>query len=336
MTTKQEALEFLEKIEKKDKVGIITHDDLDGFASGVLLVDFLKKKGCNVKVEIFNYKDNANQIESSLKDCDKIIITDIAPFGVNALEKLCKNKPVLNIDHHPKDLEISSKILEYRSEGYVPASRMVFELVGGKDWLALAGVLADYGDKYPENKDFINKLLGKLKLKQEEFNKKEVFQLIDFIIYFEDGLKKAFELLTEINSMDEIKKIEKYYKPVEDELDRLRKEFHEKHEEFEKIIYFHCKPKFKLKLKSILISSLSCEEPDKIYVFTSLDENGKTIGLSARNQSREFDTPSVLKPTIAGFKDSSIGGHRAAAGGFFLKKDMEKFKENLKELGRKI
>ena len=43
--TFDQAKEFLDNITSGDKVAIIHHDDLDGFASGILFYDFYKTKG---------------------------------------------------------------------------------------------------------------------------------------------------------------------------------------------------------------------------------------------------------------------------------------------------
>ena len=160
--TFQEAKEFLDNITSEDKVAIIHHDDLDGFASGILMYDFCKSKNIEPKSFAATLKGNIfEEILEELKTFNTIIITDIAPvFLPENLEEL-KDKKILYIDHHQKNTEIPEFILELRtpSDKYIPASRTCQELTEEKRWLGVAGTVADVGYKYPENDKYINSFL---------------------------------------------------------------------------------------------------------------------------------------------------------------------------------
>jgi hypothetical protein len=53
------------------------------------------------------------------------------------------------------------------------------------------------------------------------------------------------------------------------------------------------------------------------------------LNVSARNQSMNKDMNLLLKKAIQGLDNANAGGHVAAAGARFMKKDIKKFKENL-------
>jgi hypothetical protein len=51
--------------------------------------------------------------------------------------------------------------------------------------------------------------------------------------------------------------------------------------------------------------------------------------VSAKNQSGNEDMAKLLMKGIEGLEESTAGGHVPAAGARFLKKDLQKFKENI-------
>ena len=76
--SKKEAQEWMNKIDGEDKVAIILDDDPDGFCSGILFLDFCKKRGAKVKEFIYS-KGKTPFEDLGLESFNKIIITDIAP-----------------------------------------------------------------------------------------------------------------------------------------------------------------------------------------------------------------------------------------------------------------
>ena len=114
MFNKEDVLNFIENIKISDKISLVFHDDLDGFASGILMYDYLVKKGCE-NLQIFSLKIETDAFENILdkiKDSDKIIIMDLGPnLIVNGLNKL-KDKKILYIDHHQNDVIIPESDLE--------------------------------------------------------------------------------------------------------------------------------------------------------------------------------------------------------------------------------
>lgn len=337
MQTFEQAEKFLEKINEKDKVAIVCHDDLDGFASGILFYDFCIKKGCkDISYHIFNLSQS--KLENfQLEDKNIILIADLGP---NVIEKgiqhwLNKGKKIFYTDHHQKDTELpkSKNFLELRTleQGYIPSSRTVFELTQKenkeKKWLAISGVITDAGQKYSENTKFINEFLEEHGLKIEQYAEQYAYPLSQTINYFYKKPERAFELLQKIKTFQEIEKIREYSKKVKKEIDFHIKQVKEKSERLGNINFYYFNPKFPI--KSTITSIVSTENPNEIYVFAIPVEHEK-ISLSARSQSGKADMIELLKKATEKIKDAKSGGHKNAAGGTISKGNLEKFKENLR------
>jgi hypothetical protein len=56
------------------------------------------------------------------------------------------------------------------------------------------------------------------------------------------------------------------------------------------------------------------------------------INISGRHQSKNANLPKLFSTAIAGLENASVGGHLRAAGGLIQSKDLDKFKENLRNL----
>jgi len=325
--TFQEAKEFLDNITSKDKVAVIHHDDGDGFASGILFYDWCKNK--EAKVEHFSFSFGKWNRTIDLTKFNKILITDIAPKGIEEILPPLE-KEILYTDHHQKSEEIPKEILEYRTteEGYIPSSRTVGELTEIKKWLSIAGTITDAGDLYPENQKFINEFLEKERISLEDFKENYSNIFSNTLVYFHKDPKKAFKIIKEIKSLKEFKKISKYSKEIEEELGRIVKEYDNKKERLGDINFFYFETKFYI--KKPLAAIISRNNPKEMIIFaTPTDE--KYLSISARNQSKKKDMIHLLKTGIKGLKNASCGGHVPAAGGTIKTKDLEKFKENIRE-----
>ena len=324
--------EFLEGIKPTDNVGLIFHDDLDGFASARLFHEFLIKKGCNnIEAGVFVIgKINPFGLEE-IKRTDKLIVLDLGPNLVS-FDLSKDKKPTLYIDHHPRDesLILEDNIIEIRTISGIPVSRTAYrileEYVTSLDWLALAGTLFDRGDKFQENIPFIRDVLIKNSLRLNDFNQNVVYALTSFIIYFEDNLRKAFSIMESIKTIQDIDKIKRYSEPIEREIERFVNLFDQEKKSFNGIDFFYFEPKFAV--KSIVTSKISFENPDGVFVFATPEE--KIIRFSARNQSKTTDVAELLKRLVEGFDGATAGGHSASAGGAIRKEDLPRFLERLK------
>ncbi|MCD4771589.1 DHH family phosphoesterase [archaeon] len=323
----EQAKEFLNEISKKDKVAIIHHDDGDGFCSAILFYDHCISNGAKTKT--FHYNHSKTKIENlPLKPFNKIIITDIATKRINGSIKTIKDKQILYTDHHPK-FPLPEEILQLitTDEGYIPSSRTTYELLGQKKWLALIGTISDSADLYKENDQFINDFLKENNLTLEEFQTKYVYPLSDTIICLKKTPEKIFPLLSKISSLKKLKKLKKYSDKIEKEIARYEKRYEKEKEEFDGISFFYYKPKFPI--NKPLINIITRKYPGKIHLF--LSPKGKYVNISARDQTEKIGVNILLEATTKNLKDVKCGGHPRASGGQILAKDLEKFKQNIKD-----
>jgi len=328
--TFDQAKKFLENITEKDKVAIIHHDDGDGFCSGILYYDWCKKQ--KAKVEQFTYSIGKSSLgKFKLGKFNKLIVCDLAPdFMAEELENI-KEKETLYADHHPRKIAIPKEILELvtTNQGYIPSSRTAGELTGIKPWLSLAGTITDAGNLYPENQEFIEKNLKQINMTIDDFKKNISSIITNFLIYFDKDFDKAFEILKEIESIEELMELKKYSEPVENEVQKFVEEYETKKEKLGDINFYYFEPKFSV--KTPVIGIISQRNNDEIYIFASPKKETNKITLSARNTSKKRDMGQLLKIGIEKLEDANAGGHVPAAGGMILKKDLEKFKQNIRK-----
>ncbi|MGC9309391.1 MAG: DHHA1 domain-containing protein [Candidatus Nanoarchaeia archaeon] len=329
----EQAKSFLTNI--AGNILIITHDDLDGFASGILLSDYLDKEAIKHDIHIHNI---GAEFPDTI-DYDKIIITDLAPnITSDFLKNL--NKPCLYIDHHqPSNETLPENIIEYRiHKPYTPATKIVYNLLKElgqeeKQWLAIAGILGDAGEKYENNLKFINNFLNKHDISLKDFQEQVEFKISNFIVYFDtfQKLEQAFYILKNIKDWHNLREIEKYSEEIEQELKQIETDFEENKEQYKinNIYIYPLNPRFKL--KSIIIGIISNKYPNDTFLFYVEDKDKPTITFSARNQSGKSDMPELFKQACSGLQ-ASYGGHKAAAGATIKKEDLPKFIKALKEL----
>ncbi len=322
----RQAKTFLSNLNFSDKVGIICHDDLDGMCSAVLISDFCKNKNAKHKVFIFNLQKQGLKIfENKLKVFNKIVVLDIQNFYVsNHLKKLEKTFEILYIDHHSKEIKISDFILEYNTNEKIPVSKTVYDLTKNKKWLAVLGTVSDFGDKYKENQEFVSSFLKENNLTLDSFRKNIVFKFGDLLAYFSNK-KEAFRILEKAN-FNNLSEIQKYSSIIRNETKKIEKDFKENNKKYGNINIYQFKSKYDL--RSGIITKLSLEKPSEIFIFIE-KQPCQMIRLSTRHQEKKGEAYTVLKKGGRGLKDTNIGGHPQAAGGFIKEKDLKQFFENI-------
>lgn len=323
--TKEQAREFLQNIDDKEKVALVFHEDPDGFASALCFYDFLKDK---IKKFSLTQVDLAYGIQNleELKQNDTIIISDLSPNILSKELEELKDKKIFYTDHHQKDSDVPKNILELRTPSEKPSSLVAHEITQKKDFLALLGLISDAGFLHKENQNFINE-----KLKKYNLNLQKAKELADDLGFFLRTLKdtqKAFEILEKINSPKDLEKIEEIIKPLKDELKECLTNFEKNKEKIGEINFFYFKPK--LCGKGALINKLSYENPDDILIFAT-PKNENLISISARNQNKKMNMVDLLNFATHDLENTTSGGHIPAAGAKIQAKDLQKFKENLKK-----
>ncbi len=330
--TREQAKEFLEEIKQEDKVMILCHNDLDGFVSGILVYDYLVKKGVG-EIEIASVKlgeTDPKKIFQNLDALDKIIFVDVPTDGLNGLLDALEDKEVLMIDHHKQNKPFPDFPLNYNTfeKGYFPASRTVYELIQGRDWMALIGVVGDRGDLYSENKEFIKELLNEYGFKLNDFFEKVINKLNYVLAYFDNGDTKAFFSIQKLKSLEDVDSLEEFYKPIQEELEFFKKDFKENADVFGNVYVYYFEPKYKI--KKALVADISRGKEENVFVFLSPSSDEGVISLSGRGGNEKFCALDICK---AGIKDceGDTGGHPRGVGGAIRKQDLEKFKENIKK-----
>jgi len=333
----QDFYDFVDGITKKDKVAIISHIDLDGISSAIFLNEILKSKGIKPKDVIFiNYGTGmfirpAEKFKK--KKITKIFISDISEESdyVN-FEKLKNEFDVFLIDHHPSELKTKENVLKTKSEHC--AAWIIYNL-GSKitnfdKWktLVCATMITEFSYNNENNFNFLKENFSDLTkenlMDSEPGNLSETINA--GITYFKRNEKKIFDLVLK----NKIKKLEKYHKIIQKEIQNLIDEFHKKAEFYpEKNLYFYyALPKFSL--TSAVATILSLKFNDKTIIIASDVKDDKNfVKISSRNQSGNVDLNALMKKGIVGLENATAGGHIKASAAKFLKKDLEKFKQNI-------
>lgn len=98
----------VEKLNRADKVLIVSHYDCDGLCSAKILLESVKRAGKQVEVRIA--KEISPKLISEVKetDSDLLIFSD---FGSGYLSLLPKDKEIVVLDHHaPEDVPVPKNI----------------------------------------------------------------------------------------------------------------------------------------------------------------------------------------------------------------------------------
>ena len=328
--TFNQAKDFLNNISEKDKVAIIHHDDGDGFCAGILYYDWCKKQKAIVKQ--FTYEIGKTKLRNfNLDEFNKFIITDIAPHLISEDLELIKENQILFTDHHQRDTPIPKEIQELVTvdQGYIPSSRTAGELTNLKPWLSLTGTITDAADLYPENENFIEEHLKEIHMNLDEFKENISSTITNTITYFDKKTEEVFQILEKINSVEEIKTLKQYSEPVENEIQKFIEEYEERKERLGNVNYYYFKPSFSI--KAAVSGIISRNNNNEVFIFATPKKDIDMISMSARSQNRAKDVSELLKAGVEGLENAKAGGHKAAAGGIIQAKDLEQFKQNMRD-----
>ena len=336
---KQDFFNFIDSIKPEDKVGIITHTDLDGISSAILLEEILENKGHKISLLHFTgyQKGMFNKLVLKLKnkEINKLFITDVYADGTDleGFNKFRKEFDVFLIDHHPVDpgLKNTKNIIKTKVED---CCTIVIEDLG-KDlikndwhWLVLATMVSEWSFNNPEN-------LKRLQKEYPNLTKQNAFESIpgeaskklsSASTYYKSNLNELFDLIKK----KDFKKINAVHDTIEEILQKNLEEYKEKAEYYpEKKLYFYV---LDLKdwpsLTSAISTILSRHKQDTTFI-AATETKGGFIKISAKNQSRKIDMNTLLKKGIKGLEKATAGGHVPAAGGKIMKKDLKEFKKRI-------
>lgn len=335
----QEFFSFLNNITKKDRVAVISHNDLDGVASVVLMNAIFREKKIEPNLIVFiDYKKGMFEpIYEKLKKekISKSFFLDINESSdPEGFAKIRKEIATFLIDHHPSDIK-EENVIKTRTEDC--ATFVLYQL--GKEkfdfekwkWLVCATMISEFSYNFEENFNFIKQNYPDVNI-NDMYNSApgKIANLISSaLIYFSDNKKKVFDMIDN----NDFEGLEKYAIIVGKEFENMKQKYKKEAEYFpgRKLYIYYYTPKFSI--SSAVVTALSVEEPDKTFIIASdVRKRKEFVQISSRNQSGNVNLNLLMRKATAGFENATTGGHVKAAGGNFMKKDWEKFKKNLLNL----
>ena len=327
--------DFMARLDDKDKIAVISHIDPDGLSSAVIASKVVGK------VDYLKFMDYRPGMLKSIipelkkRKINKIIFTDLSidseKEDVDEIEKFAQ---MVVIDHHPFEKDLNSERTVFiKAESKYPASYMCHYLFSKiqeiPSWIAAIGILGDSPQTYNENN--CEKVFDDFDLKGKQNLCSYLMNISLAFIYFRGREEKVYDVMIDAKKPEDIIVIKKYS-------DKVRKEFEEQEEKFEKekevygnLIIFTMNPKYYV--KSLLINKISTSENyrNNAIFFISNPESSKDdlLSVSGRSQSEGFDVGDFLKKVCKDIPNSTAGGHFHAAAAKLPRSYLKIFKENL-------
>ena len=329
--------EFISKLgEKNDNVALLSHTDLDGIVSAKVAN---KVMDANL-LKFVNYIDLNNELIKELKKekVNKVIFTDLLIKDEGFIKELEKFAHILILDHHLSKDWNSEKPVFIKAESGYSCGYLCYALfnkienLNKLDWLIACSCISDYCHVKPEKwlRNVFEKYGDKLEYVSDYIRKSGKFWDLQLeislaIIYFSYDLRRVYDSIGE--EFAHIADLGKYAKEVQDEISKAIESFNKEKKDFKEGYYWEFTPKFQM--SSIVSNILSEEENNKIYVVVKRLKKDKYCYVSVRRQDSKGYMNVFLTRLLDGLKEASGGGHKEAAGGHFLRKDLAEFKRRL-------
>lgn len=336
--------DFIKNLGEKDKIALISHVDLDGIAAAKIVNEVVDAD----LIRFLQYDDINDNLAEQLKidGYNKIIFSDLYVTDELVLKRLEKFAEILILDHHPavKDWN-SAKTTFIKAENGYCATYLCYDLfrrtkdIEQLDWLVVCACIADFCNI--KNKEWIESIFDKYGEKKVHFMKKIGFSYEDIskskfyklqwelslaIIYFRENLKEVFDSIGK--RFGNLGGLGNCISEVNEEVRETLGRFEREKKGFKDGYVFIFKPKFQI--SSLVSNIIGPKYSDRNVVI--IREKDDSYAVSARRQDGKEDMGIFLRETLSGLENASGGGHRNAAGGHFLKKDLEEF---LRRLGVK-
>lgn len=328
---------FVDGISKDDKIGIITHIDLDGVASAIFLEKILASQ--DLKINSLTFSGYGKGILSRTfrrTTPNKLFITDFqADSHPEEFSFLKKNCDVFLVDHHPFNEKFKDESNIIKTESSDCSAYCLFDLAKHYletkqlEWLACSAMITDHSFDKEENFNFIKSIYPDAK--KEKIFESEPGQIgrkiSRALIYYDSNKKKVYNSILN----EDFKKLEKADKIIGEEIDSWVEKFKKEAEHFvEKNLYFYYgSPKHSISnIVASLLSDNYCNGDSVVFATDYLNRKNH-IRVSARNDSGKINFGDVLKKCTRGFYNATAGGHPKASGADFPKKYLGEFRENL-------
>jgi len=323
------------EIQNLKYVLVIADNDLDGIFSAKQKKIILDKLEIKNEIVIRNRNKSFKELFEDLQKVNKneIILLD-TPLQDEYLFELAKNKKVIYIDHHKKELpkEVPENLVyfDYRaiSGEDIATSVLVYKL--GKRTIpdfdkysifAMMGAIGDFSydhelyiDFVTNYKDFYNNTYPVLPF----FDLIKILEGLDHKEFLEISLDNFLEVVNK-NKKKIVKKISKYYKKLLNFKIKINNE---------KLLVLECeKP-------SITTTFLSIIYPKKVIVGYSVKRlfifKKSTASVSLRTSRDDVDLGDIAREFTRVYGIEG-GGHKKAAGMLIKRRDIEKLIKFIEE-----
>jgi single-stranded DNA-specific DHH superfamily exonuclease len=328
-------------LEKEGKKILVYHRDVDGVCSAALFLKFFEgfkripREGPVIDTSFFKeVVDNQPKVLVFLD-----IPVDQEWKKILSLKEKIPDIKIAIIDHHLIEKNMNSDdILHinpmFYGDSYIPASCVVYELlrnigfdVKPFNWIALIGIIGDYGVKdcewmFEEQKKIDDTPHCELIKASEIIASSITLKGIK-------GCEKALTVLLKSQNYKDFAKsseLKRWNKIVQTEIKRLTKAFEKDKEFFEEknVIFFEIKSK--MNITSIIATIVAEKYPNNIIIIRK--KSGDKWKISLRYQKGDINMGNFAKKASEGI--GSGGGHVKSAGA--LVNNWEKFKKRILEM----
>lgn len=339
--SKRDFLDFLDSIGLYDKVAILTHNDLDGLASGLFLEKILEVKG--IKVDYIQFLDIRSDMvkEASVKlnelGITKVFFSDLNVESIDyeGFEDLKREKGVFLIDHHPtrENIKDISNMVKTSSED---CAALVTFVLGGDfldselwGWLVCSAIFADYAFRSEKNLKFVQSFYPEVTLENisSSIPGLNARRISSALIYYRNDIQYVYNLVKERN-IDELSEI---HELIEEEVYKMVDNFSENKEYYpQNEIYFY-EIKSRFDILSYVATLIGGTDPEKNFLFMYRTKD--FVKFSARSSGLKLDMGHLMNEGTEGLPNSEGGGHVPAAAAKVPEEYVEIFKERI--LGKK-
>jgi len=335
--SKEEFQNFLDSIGLYDKVAVLTHNDLDGLASGLFLEKILEAKG--IKIDYLDFLDiKINMVKEVIvklkeKGITKIFISDINVEDIDfeGFEELRRERDVFLIDHHPVGSKLVNKKNIIKTISNDCASLTIFNLGEGLidtrawSWLVSSAIFADYSFKSEKNFEFLKSFYPEVTLENlsSSIPGMNARKISSALVYYKNDVSYVYNLVKERN----LEELEEVHELIEEEVYKLVDDFSINKKYFPKNDIYFYEIKSKFDVLSYVATLVSSVDPKKNFVF--MYQTKDLIKFSARSTNKSLDMGALMKKGVEGLDGSDGGGHKAAAAAKIQFKDSEKFRERV-------
>jgi len=307
---------------------VILHDrDADGCTAAVMIQKALEAEGGKV-VTIPSYDPLIH--ENTIRDIQKeeaqnLVVLDHGGEADKKLARLAEKMRVLALDHHKlwgekdfgQSIYLNPHIFEVPEKLCAPTSYLAYAAVGGPEWMAAAGVIADKG--FEAGKDLLEEI---------ESERKNIELAVD-LLNSADSIGEPDEMMVELCAAKNLEnilnseKLKEYKKTIDAEINRLMEHCKKEGKLLSEGAILLCEIRSEHEMRGTISNQLQMNYPEKIIIIG--EDVDDEFAMSLRTKNERVDLVPLINEAKEGLKDAHGGGHAQAAGCKVQLKDKEIF-----------